>query len=526
MLFHILEKTLGECPIRILSYGDRNAEVSFMMDYGAPVQYYPEHTLFYCDYDTLHKTPGRARPGDCLLIYMNTKNPDPLTWSGFTNVISTDDKDIYNNMLLMVKSSLDLESKLIASNKAVLKLIMGNKPIQEVINKISETYDHYADILDNAFNILASSNVFPKPEVKAMDENEYMAIKPGVIKYLKSEGSLEKMRSTRFPVYVEDVPRNTFVYSAPIFLGDFLSVGFLTVFVDKDEILPPVMLQHLYDTAQLLSLLMQKSNVSMTNKTTYFTHLLSNMIQGIPNTSSSYRERFAVFNYDLRTYKRICVAPIQNNLPINADIDVLASAIQTVLPNSVYVLFDNYIVLLSSENRISDLESNDALNDFLKHSLLKLGVSGVFEDENNIKDYYESAKLALRMGMRNDPSKTIFCYEDYIIPDIIDMVAQHRNLHLLCFKPVIDLLKYEISTEDKDHSLINTLFSYLNNSMSVQKTCEELFIHRNTLYYRLQKIKDIMQCDFAEYPNAVAIGITMQILRYLKVYDVFEKNDM
>lgn len=453
---------------------------------------------------------------------MNEKNPDPLTWTGFTNVIAVDDPDLFSSILLLIKRSFELENRLISKNKEILKLITSNKPVQEIINKISETYEHYSDILDNAFNILATSNNYTPPEIKVIGEHEYMAIKPNVIKYLRAEGSLDKMRTSRFPVYIEDIPRNTYVYSCPIYLGDFLNVGFLTLFVEKDEIIPPIMLQHMQDTAQYLSFLMQKSSINMTNKATYFTHLLSNMIQGVPNTAATYKERFAVFNYDLRRYKRICVVPVQNNLPLSTDIEMLASTIQTVLPNNVYVIFDNYMVFLSSENTISDLESNDALTGFLKNSLLRLGVSSIFEDENDVKDYYETAKLALRMGMRSEPDKCIFKYEDYKILDIIDMVSEHRNLNLICFKPVIDLLRADVNSENSEHSLVKTMFAYLNNSMSVQKTCEELYIHRNTLYYRLQKIKEIMKCDFTEFPNAIDIGITMQILRYLNIYNVYK----
>ena len=71
---------------------------------------------------------------------------------------------------------------------------------------------------------------------------------------------------------------------------------------------------------------------------------------------------------------------------------------------------------------------------------------------------------------------------------------------------------------------MKTLFCYLHNALSVQKTCEELFIHRNTLYYRIQKIKEIMECDFTEYANSVRIAVTLQILRYLNIYDVFQEG--
>lgn len=525
MLFYILEKILGECPYRILNYNDQTAQVDHLIDYSADMRFCPENVLFFCNYSSLRSDPRPSRPGDCLLLYMDETNPNPLCWSTFTNVIAVDDINSFSAILLLINSSLAQEKRLVQANHRLLQQLLQNRPLQEIINSISETYEHYADILDNAFNILITSTIIPAPDVKLAEAHMGNAIGPNVITYLRSAGSLDKMRTSRFPVYVEDEPRNTYVYSAPIFLGDALNVGFLTLFVSKGELLSPVTLYYLRETAQLMGLMMQKSTINMTNKTTYFTHLLSGMLQNQSNIAASYKERFAVFNYDLRRYKRVCVLPIQSNLPLAADVDALASATQKVLPNSVYVVFDNQIVFLSSENSVSDLSANDSLQDFLRHGMLHLGVSAFFEDENSVREHYESAKIALRLGMQRDPAKCLYLYHDYRIADIIEIISTQRNLNLLCFQPLIELLKADVESPDQNHILVKTMFCFLNNSLSVQKTCEDLFIHRNTLYYRLQKIKEIMQCDFTEFSNAVDIGITLQILRHLNIFNVFEKDE-
>lgn len=63
-------------------------------------------------------------------------------------------------------------------------------------------------------------------------------------------------------------------------------------------------------------------------------------------------------------------------------------------------------------------------------------------------------------------------------------------------------------------NLCDTLEHYLNCNCNAKKTAEEMFVHRNTLNYRLKKISEILHCDFEELEDCLELKLAFEILRY------------
>lgn len=95
---------------------------------------------------------------------------------------------------------------------------------------------------------------------------------------------------------------------------------------------------------------------------------------------------------------------------------------------------------------------------------------------------------------------------------MVDKLSASGDLHLLCFPPLLRLMEAD---RDDEGDLVQTLRQYMNSGFSAAETCKVLFIHRNTLYYRLSKIRDIMSCDFTAPTPAAQITLTFTILHYL-----------
>lgn len=68
--------------------------------------------------------------------------------------------------------------------------------------------------------------------------------------------------------------------------------------------------------------------------------------------------------------------------------------------------------------------------------------------------------------------------------------------------------------EIKKTSLCETLEKYLNNDCNAKKTAEVMFIHRNTLNYRLKRISEILECDFGSLDNCMRLKFAFSVLKY------------
>ena len=69
-----------------------------------------------------------------------------------------------------------------------------------------------------------------------------------------------------------------------------------------------------------------------------------------------------------------------------------------------------------------------------------------------------------------------------------------------------------------DADLMNTLFEYLENAENMQKTAAALYIHKNTLAYRMNRIREIMGNDLSGSWDKFLLLLSYRILMYLGIY--------
>ena len=70
--------------------------------------------------------------------------------------------------------------------------------------------------------------------------------------------------------------------------------------------------------------------------------------------------------------------------------------------------------------------------------------------------------------------------------------------------------------ESLDEETLFTIQKFFENSLNVSETSRKLFVHRNTLVYRLEKIKKITGLDLREFDNAIVLKVALMVKKYLK----------
>ena len=71
------------------------------------------------------------------------------------------------------------------------------------------------------------------------------------------------------------------------------------------------------------------------------------------------------------------------------------------------------------------------------------------------------------------------------------------------------------SIESLDHETLFTIQRFFENNLNVSETSRKLFVHRNTLVYRLEKIKKITGLDLREFEDAIVFKVALMVKRYL-----------
>ena len=203
----------------------------------------------------------------------------------------------------------------------------------------------------------------------------------------------------------------------------------------------------------------------------------------------------------------------------------LSKRIANMLPGCFGFLFRNSILLiLSSDEEIRDFE--DFLKDIRpimeKHNLIA-GISNAFDSLVDLSLGCFQACKSLQLGSELHPEKTLYIYRDYSIYYMIELCLKSEDIKAFCLPELVKLIEHS----KKDSSdLLNTLRIYLRCGRSKSQTAREMFVHLNTVKYRLQQIQSIMGLDFEDDDNALKLMLSFKMLEYQEKFQGYQAMDV
>lgn len=142
---------------------------------------------------------------------------------------------------------------------------------------------------------------------------------------------------------------------------------------------------------------------------------------------------------------------------------------------------------------------------------LRIGVGNSKAYLDEIKKSRNESSAALRAAEVSGLKGKIFFYRDQGIYTLLSHVDDIRILDTYVEEKLGKLLQAD---ELNDGKLSETLENYLNCSCNAKKTAEEMFFHRNTLNYRLKKIREILDCDLEKLDTCLELKLAFLIWRY------------
>jgi hypothetical protein len=152
-----------------------------------------------------------------------------------------------------------------------------------------------------------------------------------------------------------------------------------------------------------------------------------------------------------------------------------------------------------------------ALGTFLIDHGLKAGSSARFSGGNfgNIRFYYKQAEIALDTGIRNAPLAHLYYFDAFVKRHILETSVKDLPASMLCAPELIKLRDYDLNHKTE---LLRTASTYLQNQLSHTRTSIELKIHRSTLMYRLDRIRDIGGLNIEESENQWYLLLSFKLL--------------
>ena len=143
------------------------------------------------------------------------------------------------------------------------------------------------------------------------------------------------------------------------------------------------------------------------------------------------------------------------------------------------------------------------------YSKVSIGISTVVTGLKDLARAYKEARVALEVGKVFDTEKNIISYENLGIGRLIYQLPT-----TLCEIFLQEVFK-KGSLESLDRDTLDTVQRFFEYNLNVSETSRNLFVHRNTLVYRLEKIRKITGLDLRNFDQAITFKVALMVKKYL-----------
>ena len=154
----------------------------------------------------------------------------------------------------------------------------------------------------------------------------------------------------------------------------------------------------------------------------------------------------------------------------------------------------------------------NAIQETMSTELFIKTVIGIGAPINHLKELavsFKEARVAIEVGKVFDVDKTIIHYENLGIGRLIYQLPT-----TLCEMFLSEVFK-KSSIDSLDQETLFTIQKFFENNLNVSEAARKLFVHRNTLVYRLEKLKKMTGLDLREFDHAIILKVALMVKKYL-----------
>jgi hypothetical protein len=195
------------------------------------------------------------------------------------------------------------------------------------------------------------------------------------------------------------------------------------------------------------------------------------------------------------------------------DVERVMREVPQLLPGALCTRLEMGIVLYFSvpEQIARRAPVLTPLETYLRENLLVAGLSNSFSDVTACRTALRQAAGAIRYGAMVEPEGPLWAFADVSLLQGLDLLQEKLDLRELLFPGLCEAL----SGQDSDD--LKTLEAYLRSGCRKSKTAELLYVHLNTVKYRLAQISQRLGADLDDPEVAFRLDLSLRVLKFLNL---------
>ncbi|MCC5894231.1 MAG: PucR family transcriptional regulator ligand-binding domain-containing protein [Alkalibacterium sp.] len=280
----------------------------------------------------------------------------------------------------------------------------------------------------------------------------------------------------------------------------------------------------------LLAFLLQNRQALLQKERNYLDNFIRDMINHQYSSQSELIQKAKVFKWNLHFPNIIMLIDLEERSPdkrlsnyyhiLDSGVitEELSRQLEISKDNCKVALYNNHIICFVSVALITNLTTKlnkageSILNRLKKFSLLRVSFSNVFYASNEIKNAYEEAALVQTIYKDVDSTHHfVKFYANLGTYKLFHLIENKDPLHQFVDEKLGLVL---VNDQKNEMELIKTLQTLIKNNLNLKKTAGDLFIHYNSLRYRVSKLKELgVKLDDGNEMTEIAVAC--QLLTYL-----------
>jgi len=165
---------------------------------------------------------------------------------------------------------------------------------------------------------------------------------------------------------------------------------------------------------------------------------------------------------------------------------------------------DSYEAMEQIADTIVDMMNAEAMLN------VRVAFGTVVSELKDVSKSYKEAKMALDVGKIFYAEKKVVAFTTLGIGRLIYQLPVN-----LCKIFIREIFGEEIP-EEIDDEMLTTINKFFENNLNVSETSRQLFVHRNTLVYRIEKLQKCTGLDVRAFDDALTFKIALMVVNYMK----------
>lgn len=411
-----------------------------------------------------------------------------------------------------LESLSELHEITVGMHLLVNALFSGNG-LQYLVDTATQIFGNPVYVVDLQYKYLAMSAGLIPDHAFFHAESQSGYISEEGIRSIRANRLDEKVRrSNTAYYYVSDVVDKGMLVDAVRIQG--IEVGHIMM-LESERPFRDFDADFFHRFSNLISMELQKDSAYARNKGVMYSYFLSDLLDNPGQDVSRIRQRLRLLGYNLKETFYIVAIPPAGHSTSDLQLNVILERLVQIFSGSIYVIYEDTIVFFISRalfQNLSEYEMTE-LSDYLSANQLKAGVSNFFRHLEDMRYFYQQAVDAVNLGLKLKDPSPVYYYSDYYVYKMLETAEDHSaNIRFLIHPGLMNLYLYD---QQKQTELIATLREYLHHPGQTSLAAKNLHIHKNTLLYRLGKIKELIGCELEVGEEYMNMNLSLMIMKYL-----------